>query len=256
MVRKQIFLIPMVLAALVALLGGAIVGAQDAGQGPVATARFQQTGIEWQPNVSTDFLVLTVSTPGGEVLRGEFPPGSTPNFQAVDDAGNPRPDGHYTYELRVIPSLDQESIEALTLARQTEEFAAVLEQLRREGKLPEESIVQSGNFSILGGYIVLGSFEQESSDASVQPSANLVEAEQLDSGQVATASVRPMGIDWQPIVNFDRLVLTISMPGGSVLRDEFAAGSAPYFRVVDQNGNLRPDGQYVYELRVIPLLDQ
>ena len=92
-----------------AMLGDSIAGAQESGSGPVATVSFKQTGIEWQANDSSDYLVLTVSMPGGAVFQEEFPPGTTPNFQAVDEFGNPRPDGQYAYELVEIIFLDEAS---------------------------------------------------------------------------------------------------------------------------------------------------
>lgn len=69
-----------------------------------------------------------------------------------------------------------------------------------------------------------------------------------NDGPVAIMSGGGGGISWSPLVTYDRLVLTVSQPDGSVLRQEFSTGIAPSISapVVD--------GQYTYELTVIPVL--
>ena len=46
----------------------------------------------------------------------------------------------------------------------------------------------------------------------------------------------------------------MSTPDGQVFSKEFAAGNAPEFRLTDANGERLPDGQYVYELRLTPVI--
>ena len=50
-------------------------------------------------------------------------------------------------------------------------------------------------------------------------------------------------------------MITVSVPDGRVLRKEFDAGSSAFLDLIDDSGNLLPDGQYTYELRVIPVVD-
>jgi hypothetical protein len=48
--------------------------------------------------------------------------------------------------------------------------------------------------------------------------------------------------------------LSVSTPDGQVISKEFAAGTAPEFRLVDAAGERLPDGQYIYELRLTPII--
>jgi hypothetical protein len=59
-------------------------------------------------------------------------------------------------------------------------------------------------------------------------------------------------VRWQPQVEYSRLILTVSAPGGEVFRKEFEAGTTPSFKLSDKDGYSLPDGSYSYELRVIP----
>ena len=143
------------LLAFIVCLGTTTTAAQGPGGGPVAAVSVEPTRIEWQPLVSYAGLVLTVSGPDGLFLREEFGAGSVPSFESSS-----RPDGSYTYELRVIPVIDPETRQALDAARESGDSSAV-EQLQREGKLPQQPLVQSGYFSIEGGAIVMGGATEE-----------------------------------------------------------------------------------------------
>lgn len=50
------------------------------------------------------------------------------------------------------------------------------------------------------------------------------------------------------------VTLTVSTPDGQVITKEFTGGAAPEFRLVDAKGERLPDGQYIYELRVTPII--
>ncbi len=69
--------------------------------------------------------------------------------------------------------------------------------------------------------------------------------------KVAQVSIGSSGIYWQPKVNYDKIVLTVSRPGGQVFQKTFD-GAAPYLGLSDMKGQLA-DGVYTYELRVIPM---
>ncbi len=69
---------------------------------------------------------------------------------------------------------------------------------------------------------------------------------------VAAISADRTEVRWQPQVEYGRLILTVSAPGGEVFRKEFEAGTAPSFKLTDRDGYSLPDGSYSYELRVIP----
>ncbi len=69
---------------------------------------------------------------------------------------------------------------------------------------------------------------------------------------VASLSTDRTEVRWQPNVEYGRLILTVSRPDGEVFRKEFGAGAIASFKLADTNGYNLPDGQYAYELRVIP----
>lgn len=73
--------------------------------------------------------------------------------------------------------------------------------------------------------------------------------------EIANESVYPDGISFQPLVQYERFVMTISGPGGMVLQQEFEAGNPPVFAPFDDSGKALPDGQYNYEIHVSPVLD-
>ena len=50
------------------------------------------------------------------------------------------------------------------------------------------------------------------------------------------------------------VTLTVSSPDGQVFTKEFASGAAPEFRLTDAKGERLPDGQYIYELRLTPII--
>jgi endosialidase-like protein len=80
-------------------------------------------------------------------------------------------------------------------------------------------------------------------------------ADQQASEQVAQISAGGAAVDWQPLVSYDRLELTVSGPDGTVFHQEFAAGVTPTFGLFDAAGNHRPDGSYTYQLLVAPRVD-
>ncbi|HEY7216529.1 MAG TPA: hypothetical protein VIC28_18045, partial [Thermoanaerobaculia bacterium] len=73
---------------------------------------------------------------------------------------------------------------------------------------------------------------------------------------VAAASVGPLGIQFQPSVEYQKMTLTVSGPEGLILRREFAAGAAIVFEAVGNDGKPLPDGAYRYELVAAPVLDR
>ena len=125
----------------------------------VAAIGADGTEVRWQPQVEFGRLILTVSTPGGEVLRQEFEAGATPSFKLTDKDGNTLADGSYSYELRVIPNFSRQVRKALAAARENGNTAEVLQQLQKSGQLPTGISVQSGSFLIEKGAVLTGSPE-------------------------------------------------------------------------------------------------
>src|SRR5262245_19220760 len=126
---------------------------------PIAAVAADSTEIKWQPRVEYARLVLTVSTPSGEVLRKEFEAGNLPSFKFIDDNGVKMPDGQYVYELQVVPNLTREARKALAAARKDGNDEAVRE-LQRRGEVPSEAAVQSGSFLVKEGVVYLAGPEE------------------------------------------------------------------------------------------------
>jgi hypothetical protein len=128
----------------------------------VAAVSADRAEVRWQPQVEYGRLILTVSTPGGEVFRKEFESGAVPSFELTGRDGNALPDGDYSYELRVIPNLNPEVRKALAASRETGKSAEVIQELQRSGQLPTRVMVQSGSFMIEKGVALTGSAEEGS----------------------------------------------------------------------------------------------
>src|SRR6478672_1527920 len=105
--------------------------------------------VQFEPQGSYERLVLTVSMPGGEVVRREVAGGQTPTFALPQGAA----DGSYVYELRAMPPLDAEVRQALAASRGAGGQAAI-ERLRKAGRLPAGELVQSGTFRVVDGSVV------------------------------------------------------------------------------------------------------
>lgn len=73
----------------------------------------------------------------------------------------------------------------------------------------------------------------------------------LAAQQVAAMSVTGQSISWSPQVPHAKMVLTVS-GGGHFFRHEFEAADSPSFSPYDGQGNSLPDGNYTWELTVIP----
>ena len=73
---------------------------------------------------------------------------------------------------------------------------------------------------------------------------------------IAAVAADSAEIRFQPRVEYARLTLRVSTPGGEVFSKEFEAGTLPSFKLIDDNGLKLPDGNYVYELRLTPHLSR
>jgi hypothetical protein len=142
-----------VLVAVLSVIAGPAIGAHAA---EIAKPSFGAARVQWDAQGPYERLILTVSTPGGKVVRQEVGAGQTPEFDLSSAEG--AIDGAYTWELRLIPRFDAEVRNALAAARRNGDDAAI-ERMRAEGKIPAEH-VQSGSFMVEAGSIV-GSGETE-----------------------------------------------------------------------------------------------
>ncbi len=115
----------------------------------VAHVQLSSQQVQFEPQVGYERLVLTVSMPGGTVVRREFEAGQA----ALFDLPRGGADGSYVYELRVVPTIDPEVRKALAASREAGGAAAV-ERLKRAGRLPVGELVQSGSFAVVNGSVV------------------------------------------------------------------------------------------------------
>src|ERR1044072_187303 len=99
-------------------------------------------------------VTLTVTGPDGIAFSKEFKSGNSAEFKLNDSKGERLPDGIYTYELRVAPTLSGETKAALNAARENGNEAEIARDLRKKGAVPQP-LVQSGNFMISGGSVIL-----------------------------------------------------------------------------------------------------
>ena len=74
-----------------------------------------------------------------------------------------------------------------------------------------------------------------------------------DKNKVANLTANGLSVRWDVASPNAGLLLTVSAPDGQVYRKEFRDGSAE-FKLTDTKGERLPDGQYTYELRVVPII--
>jgi len=71
----------------------------------------------------------------------------------------------------------------------------------------------------------------------------------------ASSAVGSNRVTWDIAGNYDRAVLTVSRPDGTVFRKEFKAGVTPAFDLTDAAGNVAADGAYTWQIVLAPRLD-
>jgi len=71
---------------------------------------------------------------------------------------------------------------------------------------------------------------------------------------VGEVNIGSNAIHWLPTVEYKSLVLSVSTPEGYVFRKTFGSSDAPFLELSDDKGNYLADGNYTYELRVIPAI--
>ncbi|MEN3327486.1 MAG: hypothetical protein V7638_2293 [Acidobacteriota bacterium] len=88
----------------------------------------------------------------------------------------------------------------------------------------------------------------------VLAACNAVLAQGTDDRQFAAITGLGSSVRWDVSGPHAAVTLSVSTPDGQVISKEFPAGTAPEFRLVDVNGERLADGQYVYELRLTPII--
>jgi hypothetical protein len=143
-------------AALLCLLSISAHVALAADPGPEAAAArtiVRTMGISWEPLVTYESAVLTVSGPDDFLLRREFVAHDSLRLDVTDHQDGVLTNGKYTWELRFAPILTPEAKSALREARKRGD-PTVAAELKHAGWLPESPMVISGHFRIEDGSIV------------------------------------------------------------------------------------------------------
>lgn len=79
-------------------------------------------------------------------------------------------------------------------------------------------------------------------------------AQSDDRNQFAAMTGTGSSVRWDISGPHAAVTLTVSSPDGQVFSKEFASGVEPEFRLTDAKGDRLPDGQYIYELRLTPII--
>jgi hypothetical protein len=119
------------------------------------------SSVRWEVAVPYAALTMTVSAPDGRVFRKEFKAGASPEFTLTDKQGERLPDGQYAYELRLTPVLSTVAKERLAAARGKDDDPEAVRAERRRGVLTAHPLVQSGNFSIVNGAVIVAGAVEE-----------------------------------------------------------------------------------------------
>jgi hypothetical protein len=134
-----------------------------------ATVTNSGSSIRFDISASYSTATLTVSAPDGRVYNKEFKAGSSPEFR-LGDTREKYPDGEYSYDVRLSPSLSDSVREELKVAREKGTSDALQRDLKRRGILPRHPLVQSGGFTVLNGTIIL-SRDTDDKDVAVRTPA-------------------------------------------------------------------------------------
>jgi hypothetical protein len=74
--------------------------------------------------------------------------------------------------------------------------------------------------------------------------------------KLATITASGSSVSWKLAAPESASTLTVAAPDGRIFRREFKAGASPEFTITDREQKTLPDGQYVYELRLTPVLSR
>ena len=155
------------IAFVIATLNVIVLG--QANENQFATLTNSGGGVRFDVSAPHAAVTLTVIGPDNYSFSKEFKSGSAAEFRLAQAKGDRLPDGQYTYELRVTPNISKEVKDALKAAREKGNESDVLRELRKNGGLPSQSLVQSGGFMILNGALILpGATEGAQAKAVIQ----------------------------------------------------------------------------------------
>lgn len=178
------------------LMVGSPLAAEGVGNKPgLASINLGASGAEWVPNGSFGRMTLTVSAPGGTILRQEFAAGAAPTFGLFDKRGQRLPDGAYTWELVAAPIVSPDTRAAMREARRTNNDEAI-SGLQKAGRLPSAPLVQSGSFVIAGGaFVESEAVESRGAETKKSPAAGLPLKDQVIPDDLIVQGSACIGLD-------------------------------------------------------------
>ncbi|HTG36040.1 MAG TPA: tail fiber domain-containing protein [Thermoanaerobaculia bacterium] len=188
----------------------------------VARVQVTPSQVQWEPQVSYERLVLTVSMPGGAVVRREFAAGQAPVFALPRGEA----DGSYSYELRVVPTLDPEVRKALAASREPGGAVAV-ERLRKAGRLPAGDLVQSGSFTAVGGALVVPEGREERTAPVKKGGADLPVKDQVIADDLIVQGSACIGLDCVANESFGFDTIRLKENSTRIKFEDTSVGSFP-----------------------------
>src|SRR5207302_9255870 len=113
----------------------------------------ERSAVKWDVLLPNAGATLTIAAPDGRIFRKEFRKGESPEFSLVDSKREKLPDGAYTYELRLAPSLSAAAIEKLRAERGKDDES----EAERNGRkiTLRDPWVESGSFAIVNGQVIV-----------------------------------------------------------------------------------------------------
>lgn len=108
------------------------------------------SNVAWNVDVANDGVQLKVSGPDGFDWQQTYEAGEAPTFSIFDKNGYVFPEGQYTWELTVIPALDDATRKAMLEARESGDHMALAELTKSLGQR-----TFSGTFRVESGSVML-----------------------------------------------------------------------------------------------------
>jgi hypothetical protein len=210
--------------ALAILVAATLALSTGAMAGPIAELQMGGAEVQFRALVEHAGAVLTVSTPGGAVLRYESASG-VPSFNLFDAQGQTRPDGVYNWELRLAPQVSEETTVRLRTARQRGDRAAAAEQARAG---ISGDLVQAGSFTIAGGaFVDGGAAERPTRSATANAVRNVTAADQVIPDDLIVQGSGCFGFDCLNNENFGFDTIKLKENNLRIKAEDTSVGTFP-----------------------------
>jgi hypothetical protein len=238
-----------VLITLLTLLGGtaSIGSAAPTAQGDLVAVTITPTQITWTPLIESSGIVLIISGPGS-YLQETYGANTRITLPRADEAGNPRPDGVYSYAIQILPvDAGGERPDVNDEERGLVDVSA------------EEAKVYSGTFAVSGGYFVVPEEDETSGvdAARSRPGLDTATADILHYDDVIITGSLCVGFDCVNGESFgyctqkykennlqvcfeDTSVGTFPTNDWKIQINDTTSGGASYFTIWDTDGGRRP----------------